>query len=103
MHAAMMADLRHRILPPTFLSKYPKEAGFCLWLLHPEPTSRPTARYLAECYSEMNYVGEYLLGMVQRKMCGLWTFHFITLNSRLYDLFGRYLQFYSMFFFILFF
>ncbi|KAG7570681.1 WD40-repeat-containing domain superfamily [Arabidopsis thaliana x Arabidopsis arenosa] len=44
MHAAMMADLRHRILPPTFLSKYPKEAGFCLWLLHPEPSSRPTAR-----------------------------------------------------------
>ena len=44
MHAAMMADLRHRILPPTFLSKYPKEAGFCLWLLHPEPSSRPSAR-----------------------------------------------------------
>uniref|UniRef100_A0A1J3EQG6 Protein kinase domain-containing protein n=1 Tax=Noccaea caerulescens TaxID=107243 RepID=A0A1J3EQG6_NOCCA len=44
MHAAMMADLRHRILPPTFLSRYPKEAGFCLWLLHPEPSSRPTAR-----------------------------------------------------------
>lgn len=57
MHAAMMADLRHRILPPTFLSRYPKEAGFCLWLLHPEPSSRPTARYLAECYSEMNHVG----------------------------------------------
>ncbi|XP_009142658.1 protein SUPPRESSOR OF PHYA-105 1 [Brassica rapa] len=44
MHAAMMADLRHRILPPAFLSRYPKEAGFCLWLLHPEPSSRPTAR-----------------------------------------------------------
>ncbi|KAL0720269.1 hypothetical protein Bca4012_034868 [Brassica carinata] len=44
MHAAMMADLRHRILPPVFLSRYPKEAGFCLWLLHPEPSSRPTAR-----------------------------------------------------------
>ncbi|KAF8045163.1 hypothetical protein N665_5514s0001, partial [Sinapis alba] len=44
MHAAMMADLRHRILPPVFLSRYPKEAGFCLWLLHPEPFSRPTAR-----------------------------------------------------------
>ncbi|WZY82447.1 protein SUPPRESSOR OF PHYA-105 1-like isoform X1 [Brassica napus] len=44
MHAAMMADLRHRILPPAFLSKYPEEAGFCLWLLHPEPSSRPTAR-----------------------------------------------------------
>ncbi|KFK37402.1 hypothetical protein AALP_AA4G252300 [Arabis alpina] len=44
MHTAMMADLRHRILPPSFLSKYSKEAGFCLWLLHPEPSSRPTAR-----------------------------------------------------------
>lgn len=40
-----MLDLRHRILPPDFLSKNPKEAGFCLWLLHPEPSSRPTARY----------------------------------------------------------
>ena len=48
MHAAMMADLRYRILPPAFLSKYPEEAGFCLWLLHPEPSSRPTARYLSE-------------------------------------------------------
>nr|VDC90554.1 unnamed protein product [Brassica oleracea] len=44
MHAAMMADLRYRILPPAILSKYPEEAGFCLWLLHPEPSSRPTAR-----------------------------------------------------------
>ncbi|XP_010544795.1 PREDICTED: protein SUPPRESSOR OF PHYA-105 1-like [Tarenaya hassleriana] len=43
-HSAVMSDLRHRILPPRFLSKNPKEAGFCLWLLHPEPSSRPTAR-----------------------------------------------------------
>ncbi|XP_019082425.1 PREDICTED: protein SUPPRESSOR OF PHYA-105 1 [Camelina sativa] len=58
MHAAMMADLRHRILPPTFLSKYPKEAGFCLWLLHPEPTSRPTAREIlkSELLGEDNSV-----------------------------------------------
>ncbi|XP_068644697.1 protein SUPPRESSOR OF PHYA-105 1-like isoform X2 [Aristolochia californica] len=41
MHATAMSDLRHRILPPTFLSENPKEAGFCLWLLHPEPSSRP--------------------------------------------------------------
>ncbi|KAG2332043.1 hypothetical protein Bca52824_003223 [Brassica carinata] len=47
MHAVIMANLRHQILPPTFLSKYPKEAGFCLWLLHPKPSSRPTAWYLA--------------------------------------------------------
>ncbi|KAK4400928.1 protein SPA1-RELATED 2 [Sesamum angolense] len=31
--AAAMLDLRHRILPPSFLSENPKEAGFCLWLL----------------------------------------------------------------------
>lgn len=42
--SAAMSDLRHRILPPDFLSKNPQEAGFCLWLLHPEPSSRPTAR-----------------------------------------------------------
>ncbi|KAG6735741.1 hypothetical protein POTOM_061597 [Populus tomentosa] len=42
----VMLDLRDRILPPSFLSENPREAGFCLWLLHPEPSSRPTARYL---------------------------------------------------------
>ncbi|KAK2372062.1 protein SPA1-RELATED [Trifolium repens] len=41
-HIAAMSDLHHRILPPAFLSENPKEAGFCLWLLHPEPSSRPT-------------------------------------------------------------
>lgn len=41
-HIAAMSDLHHRILPPAFLSEHPKEAGFCLWLLHPEPSSRPT-------------------------------------------------------------
>ncbi|KAK1275567.1 Protein SUPPRESSOR OF PHYA-105 1 [Acorus gramineus] len=43
-HAAAMKDLHHRILPPNFLSENPKEAGFCLWLLHPEPSSRPKTR-----------------------------------------------------------
>ncbi|XP_059662239.1 protein SPA1-RELATED 2 isoform X2 [Cornus florida] len=43
-HDAAMLDLHHRILPPNFLSENPKEAGFCLWLLHPAPSSRPTAR-----------------------------------------------------------
>ncbi|KAF3773822.1 SPA1-RELATED 2 protein [Nymphaea thermarum] len=46
MHEASMSDLRHRILPPNFLAENPKEAGFCLWLLHPEPLSRPKARYV---------------------------------------------------------
>ncbi|KAJ9549727.1 hypothetical protein OSB04_022270 [Centaurea solstitialis] len=43
-HAIAMMDLRQRILPPSFLSENPKEAGFCLWLLHPEPSLRPTTR-----------------------------------------------------------
>ncbi|KAK9668369.1 hypothetical protein RND81_13G055700 [Saponaria officinalis] len=43
LHAAAMSDLHHRILPPNFLSENPKEAGFCLWLLHPEPSLRPKA------------------------------------------------------------
>ncbi|KAI4355197.1 hypothetical protein L6164_003991 [Bauhinia variegata] len=42
--SAAMSDLRYRILPPRFLSEHPKEAGFCLWLLHPEPSSRPNTR-----------------------------------------------------------
>ncbi|KAK7308948.1 hypothetical protein RJT34_05304 [Clitoria ternatea] len=50
-HVAAMSDLRHRILPPVFLSENPKEAGFCLWLLHPEPSSRPTTREILQ--SEM--------------------------------------------------
>ncbi|CAL5207865.1 unnamed protein product [Lathyrus oleraceus] len=41
-HIATMSDLHRRILPPAFLSENPKQAGFCLWLLHPEPSSRPT-------------------------------------------------------------
>uniref|UniRef100_A0A5B7C268 Protein kinase domain-containing protein n=1 Tax=Davidia involucrata TaxID=16924 RepID=A0A5B7C268_DAVIN len=43
-HSAAMLDLRNRILPPNFLSENPMEAGFCLWLLHPEPSCRPTTR-----------------------------------------------------------
>ncbi|TKY66516.1 SPA1-RELATED 3 protein [Spatholobus suberectus] len=37
-----MSSLRHRVLPPQLLLKWPKEVSFCLWLLHPEPSSRPT-------------------------------------------------------------
>lgn len=47
-HAAAMVNLRHRILPPNFLAENPKEAGFCLWLLHPEPSSRPTTREILQ-------------------------------------------------------
>ncbi|OMO85181.1 hypothetical protein COLO4_21724 [Corchorus olitorius] len=42
--AGAMLDIRHRIFPPTFLSENLKEAGFCLRLLHPEPSLRPTTR-----------------------------------------------------------
>ncbi|EPS61429.1 hypothetical protein M569_13368, partial [Genlisea aurea] len=38
---ATMANLRHRVLPPELLLKWPKEASFCLWLLHPDPSCRP--------------------------------------------------------------
>lgn len=37
-----MSSLRHRVLPPQLLLKWSKEASFCLWLLHPDPSSRPT-------------------------------------------------------------
>ncbi|XP_055821651.1 protein SPA1-RELATED 2 [Solanum dulcamara] len=47
-HASAMLDLRHRILPSCFLSENPKEAGFCLWLLHPEPSARPTTREILQ-------------------------------------------------------
>lgn len=43
-----MSSLRHRVLPPQLLLKCPKEASFCLWLLHPEPSSRPKMGELLE-------------------------------------------------------
>ncbi|GAB2230782.1 hypothetical protein Droror1_Dr00015074 [Drosera rotundifolia] len=43
-----MSSLRHRVLPPQLLLKYPKEASFCLWLLHPDPSSRPKMGELLE-------------------------------------------------------
>ncbi|KAL5730392.1 RING-type E3 ubiquitin transferase [Ranunculus cassubicifolius] len=36
-----MSNLRHRVLPPQLLLKWPKEAIFCLWLLHPDSNTRP--------------------------------------------------------------
>ncbi|PHT43802.1 hypothetical protein CQW23_17827 [Capsicum baccatum] len=43
-----MNSLRHRVLPPQLLLKCPKEASFCLWLLHPEPSNRPKMSELLE-------------------------------------------------------
>ncbi|XP_072967260.1 protein SUPPRESSOR OF PHYA-105 1 [Typha angustifolia] len=48
-HSVAMSNLHYRILPPNFLAENPKEAGFCLWLLHPEPFSRPKAREIVLC------------------------------------------------------
>ncbi|KAK8711335.1 hypothetical protein V6N13_146619 [Hibiscus sabdariffa] len=63
-HSAMMSDLSQRILPPNFLSESPKEAAFCLWLLHPEPLSRPTTREILEsdifCGSQERFRGNHL-------------------------------------------
>ncbi|KAI3497119.1 hypothetical protein L1887_39505 [Cichorium endivia] len=36
-----MSNLKHRVFPPQLLLKWPKESLFCMWLLHPEPDSRP--------------------------------------------------------------
>lgn len=44
----LMSDLRHRILPSHMLSDWPKEAAFCLWLLHPEPNLRPKTREMLQ-------------------------------------------------------
>ncbi|KAH9609206.1 hypothetical protein KSS87_002242 [Heliosperma pusillum] len=43
-----MSSLRHRVLPPQLLLKCPKEASFCLWLLHPDPSSRPKTSELLQ-------------------------------------------------------
>ncbi|KAH1081017.1 hypothetical protein J1N35_020778 [Gossypium stocksii] len=63
-HSAMMSDLSQRILPPNFLSESPKEAAFCLWLLHPGPLSRPTAREILQsdlfCGSQEKISGDNL-------------------------------------------
>ncbi|CAN8288158.1 unnamed protein product [Cochlearia groenlandica] len=43
-----MSSLRHRVLPPKILLNWPKEASFCLWLLHPEPSYRPSTSELLQ-------------------------------------------------------
>ncbi|KAI9081711.1 hypothetical protein K1719_036314 [Acacia pycnantha] len=47
-HMTALSDLQERILPPGFLSENPKEAGFCLLLLHPKSSARPTAREIQQ-------------------------------------------------------
>ncbi|KAL8166195.1 hypothetical protein V2J09_007694 [Rumex salicifolius] len=49
--SSTMSSLRHRVLPPHLLLKWPKEASFCLWLLHPDPSSRPKmGELLQSCF-----------------------------------------------------
>ncbi|XP_022936122.1 protein SPA1-RELATED 3-like isoform X3 [Cucurbita moschata] len=84
-----MSSLRHRVLPPQLLLKWPKEASFCLWLLHPDPSNRPklsellqseflneskdeleereTAIELRKRIEEQDLLLEFLLLMQQRK------------------------------------
>ncbi|XP_022936121.1 protein SPA1-RELATED 3-like isoform X2 [Cucurbita moschata] len=85
----IMSSLRHRVLPPQLLLKWPKEASFCLWLLHPDPSNRPklsellqseflneskdeleereTAIELRKRIEEQDLLLEFLLLMQQRK------------------------------------
>ncbi|KAK8956103.1 Protein SPA1-RELATED 4 [Platanthera guangdongensis] len=44
----IMSNLRDRVLPPQMLLKWPSEASFCLWLLHPLQSSRPTMSELLQ-------------------------------------------------------
>ncbi|KAJ6793909.1 protein SPA1-RELATED 3-like [Iris pallida] len=50
-----MSNLRHRLLPPQLLLKWPKVASFCLWLLHPRQESRPKISEVieSELFNEM--------------------------------------------------
>ncbi|KAM0029084.1 putative transcription factor WD40-like family [Helianthus debilis subsp. tardiflorus] len=86
---ATMSSLRHRVFPPPILLKWPKVALFCLWLLHPEPASRPkidevlqsefltepkdkldervAAIDLKEKFNDQDLLLEFLLVMQQRK------------------------------------
>ena len=58
-----MSSLRHRVLPPQILLKCPKEASFCLWLLHPEPSCRPSMRFV------LSIVHLLLLNGTKREVC----------------------------------
>ena len=40
--AAILAALRHRILPPDLLASRPREAAFVTALVHPDPSARPS-------------------------------------------------------------
>ncbi|KAF8984683.1 Eukaryotic translation initiation factor 2-alpha kinase [Entomortierella lignicola] len=45
---AVLKTLRNGELPPNFVSRWPKEAAFVLWLMAEDPRLRPTARQILE-------------------------------------------------------
>ncbi|KAK3824614.1 MAG: kinase-like domain-containing protein, partial [Benniella sp.] len=45
---AVLRTLRRGELPPDFVSRWPKEAAFVLWLMAEDPRMRPTAREILE-------------------------------------------------------
>ncbi|KAF9934788.1 hypothetical protein FBU30_000082 [Linnemannia zychae] len=45
---AVLRTLRNGELPPEFVSRWPKEAAFVLWLMAEDPRMRPTAREILE-------------------------------------------------------
>ncbi|KAF9355889.1 Eukaryotic translation initiation factor 2-alpha kinase [Mortierella sp. AD094] len=45
---AVLRTLRNGELPPDFVSRWPKEAAFVLWLMAEDPRLRPTAREILE-------------------------------------------------------
>lgn len=59
-----MSSLRHRVLPPQILLKCPKEASFCLWLLHPEPSCRPSMRFTYCLFNFMLLVCAFLVSVM---------------------------------------
>ncbi|KAF9904344.1 Eukaryotic translation initiation factor 2-alpha kinase [Lobosporangium transversale] len=44
----VLRNLRNGELPPDFVSRWPKEAAFVLWLMAEDPRMRPTAREILE-------------------------------------------------------
>ncbi|KAL5681153.1 hypothetical protein ACJX0J_007538, partial [Zea mays] len=57
MRAMATANLRHRVLPPQLLLKWPKEASFCQLLMHPVPETRPKMSYMKSHIASRDFEG----------------------------------------------
>lgn len=88
--AALLSDLRQRILPPAFLRSCPQEVALILSMLHPDPQGRPTledlrssekfssicdtlqrcraARKQKESFAESEVLSDFLKLMYQKKL-----------------------------------